>query len=311
MGVVVRQVSLGAGRGVLRDLSFSFERGLLAVLGPPGAGKGTLLSLLAGVARPDKGEIEVNGLQLHHGADHARRNIAYVPPGAGLTPGLSVSEAFDFHLMLRRVHDPEERRTRITSTLEKFGLQGAADGPTSTIPPSIGFVVCIAQACLIEPEILIVHEPVDLTAEARGYARAALRNLSPHRPVVLAAEEARGIGEYAAKVCVLEAGRLRFFGTPAEVTSTAVGHTWETELSVGREASFVYGFVATREESTPEGKRVRGVSHSRPTPQSTPASPDFFDGYTWCLATDEASVRATEAAPASALETAVSATGGM
>jgi ABC-type multidrug transport system ATPase subunit len=308
MGVVVRHLTHGAGQGTLHDLSFSWERGLLAVLGPPGAGKRTLLSLLAGVARPDKGEIEINGRPLK--VAEASCSIGYVPPGAGLTPGLTVAEAFDFYLMLRRMHDPEERRVRIAATLEKFGLQGAADGPTSTIPPSIGYLVTIAQACLIEPDVLIIQEPTELTSEVRTYARAVLRNLAALRLILMASEDARGIEEYASSICVLERGRQRFFGTPAEVAATAMGHAWETELAAGQEPSFVYGFVATREESTPQGRRIRGVSRDAPAPQAKPATPDFFDGYTWCLATDDASVRSTQPSAVPAAEAPVVAAGG-
>lgn len=309
MGVVVRHLTHRAGQSALYDLSFACERGLLAVLGPPGAGKRTLLSLLAGVTPPDKGEIEINGHPSRL-AD-ATRSIGYVPPGAGLTPGLTVAEAFDFYLMLRRRHDPEERRARIAATLEKFGLQGAADGPTATIPPSIGYVVTIAQACLIEPEVLVVHEPTELTTEARSYARAVLRNLAAHRPVLMASEEARGVEEYASRVCVLEKGTQRFLGSPSELVATAVGHTWETELAAGQEPSFVYGFVATREEATPQGKRIRGVSHGVPAPQAKPVPPDFFDAYAWRLATDDASVPSTQAATVAAAESPVVAAGGV
>lgn len=294
MGVVVRQVTHPPGKGVLHDLSFSFEGGLLAVLGPPRSGKGTLLPLLAGVTAPKRGRIEVYGKSPQR--EEVRRSIGYVPAGAGLTPGLTVAEALDFHLMLRRVRDPEERRTRIKTTLDRLGLHGAGEGPTSTIPPWVGFWVSIAQAMLCEPQLLIVHEPPDLTAEARCRVRSVLRGLSAETKVLLASDEPRGIEKVATQVCILQEGRLRFFGSPAEVASTAGGHTWETDVGAGQEASFVYGFVATGEEAIPGGRRVRGVSRDRPAPNARPAAPDFFDGYTWCLATDEAAVRPTESA---------------
>ena len=92
--IEVSHVSAGyGGQDVLKDLSFSLPQGEnLAILGPNGCGKTTLLSILAGIRKPDRGSIRIDGQEALGRHRLLEEKIAYVPQENPLIPELT---AFD------------------------------------------------------------------------------------------------------------------------------------------------------------------------------------------------------------------------
>ena len=137
---------------------------ILAVLGPSGCGKSTLMRILAGLIRPDGGEV------FHHGERLEGRNpgVAIVFQNFALYPWLSVRENVEEPLVALGM-DPAARRGAVERVLFLVGLGGFEEAYPRELSGGMKQRVGIARALAVEPEILCMDEPfsqVDaLTAE--------------------------------------------------------------------------------------------------------------------------------------------------
>jgi putative ABC transport system ATP-binding protein len=125
----VDQATMAYGRNppVLEAVSVAVAPGqLLAVTGPSGAGKTTLLCAMAGLLRPARGTVAVNGTRLRD-RDHAvAENVVLIPQDNGLAAILTAQENIQVALLAVGVTPAEARRATVAS-LDRLGLSGQAD----------------------------------------------------------------------------------------------------------------------------------------------------------------------------------------
>jgi phospholipid/cholesterol/gamma-HCH transport system ATP-binding protein len=165
---VVEAVGLRKGfenSEVLRGVSFALPRGeTLVVMGGSGSGKTVLLRLIAGLIRPDAGEVRLFGTSIGHLSEEdllpLRRRMGYVFQGAALFDSLSVYENVAYPLREHRRLPEDEIRERILHFLSLVGL-GAEVLPLlpSELSGGMRKRVGIARALIIEPEVLLFDEP--------------------------------------------------------------------------------------------------------------------------------------------------------
>jgi NitT/TauT family transport system ATP-binding protein len=139
----------------LRDMSLTVGDGeLVCLVGPSGCGKTTLLNLIAGLERPDEGEVRVNGRAVRGpGPD---RGVMF--QDAALFPWLSVAENVAFgmkELRLPRV----EREARAKKYLELVKMSGFAGAWVHELSGGMRQRVALARALALEPDILLMDEP--------------------------------------------------------------------------------------------------------------------------------------------------------
>ncbi|MGW4803449.1 ABC transporter ATP-binding protein [Kitasatospora sp. NPDC004272] len=151
------------GRWILRDVALALPPGgIVRVEGANGTGKSTLLKVLAGVERADRGTVEVAGSR------------AYVPER--FPPALPFT-ARDYLRQLARVRglSAEQGRRRADHWLERFGIAGYADTPIGRLSKGTCQKVAVAQALLAEADLLLLDEAwTGLDRAARGELDAAV-----------------------------------------------------------------------------------------------------------------------------------------
>jgi ABC-type multidrug transport system ATPase subunit len=162
----------------LRAVSFELERSeCLVVTGANGSGKTTLLRLLAGLAAPTRGELEV-------AVDRAR--IGYLGHEPLVYRELTGLENLDLYGRLYRV---PERRERIGMLLERFGLWEARGRRVSTYSRGMSQRLALCRALLHDPELLVLDEPsAALDAQGLELLDQELRGLAD-RTLVVATHE--------------------------------------------------------------------------------------------------------------------------
>lgn len=160
VGITVTGLSKRYARTTVLDgVSFTLARGeMLAVVGPDGAGKTTLIQLLAGLLEPSAGTAVVAGLDVRTAGTALGERIGYMSEGFTLYGSLSVAENLAFFAELYGV--PGAERARRTANLLRFSrLEGAIDRRASRL--SGGMQKKLALCCVLihEPRVLLLDEP--------------------------------------------------------------------------------------------------------------------------------------------------------
>ncbi len=143
------------GRQVLAGLDFSLDRGsTLAIVGPSGGGKSTLLALLCGLARPDAGQVLIEGRH----APRPGRDAAIIPQDHGLLPWRTVLENAALGLKIAGV--PRAERDRAArEELAALGLAGRDRDYPWRLSGGESQRVAIARAFAARPSLLLLDEP--------------------------------------------------------------------------------------------------------------------------------------------------------
>jgi putative ABC transport system ATP-binding protein len=157
------------------DLALSVGRGeWCAIVGESGSGKSTLLHIVAGLDRPDAGEVMVHGERLDYGDDEAlamwrRASVGFVFQAFHLLPYLSVGDNVALPLALLGVARPE-RAARVAEGLAAVGLAGFGDRRPGSLSGGEMQRVAIARALVHRPALVLADEPTGNLDEANAGA---------------------------------------------------------------------------------------------------------------------------------------------
>lgn len=216
---------------VLSGVSLNVEDGeMFALFGPSGTGKSVLLKTTVGLVIPDRGDVEVAGISVYHGPEHAldqvRRKVGYVFQHAALFDSLNVLENVATGLpedVLAGMSRPAVAR-RVWEALETVNLEPReilAKIP-SELSGGMKKRVGIARAIVGRPRILLWDEPTTgLDPINTAAVERLIKRLSQELEVtsLLVTHDVEGGLEICDRVAMLEGGTLRFCGTPEEFRS--------------------------------------------------------------------------------------------
>lgn len=145
--VAVDGISLRAGRAET-----------IGLLGPNGAGKTTTVSIIAGLLRPDSGEVLIEGNPLRGDTDPVKRKIGLVPQDMALYGELSALENLNLFGALYQLHGATLKKA-ITEALDLVGLSDRAKDKVAVFSGGMKRRLNLAAALLHDPQILLLDEP--------------------------------------------------------------------------------------------------------------------------------------------------------
>jgi iron(III) transport system ATP-binding protein len=210
-----------AAETAVNSLSLSVREGeLLTLLGPSGCGKTTTLRMMAGLERPDGGEVRLGGEVVADESGHVvpeNRDVGLVFQDFALFPHLTVAENVAFGLTGA---DDEETARRVDELLDLVDLSAHREATPTELSGGQQQRVALARSLAPEPEILLLDEPFsNLDVRLRVEMREEVRQILKEAGVTAVSvthdqEEALSISD---RVAVMNDGRVEQVGTPESV----------------------------------------------------------------------------------------------
>lgn len=202
-------------------LSLEIAHGAFVVLlGPTGAGKTTTLRLIAGLEKPDAGEIHIDGRSVA-GDTPAQRNVTMVFQQYSLYPHMSVRDNLAFPLkspMLRTPKDVIDRK--VQEVAEVLRIPHKLDNRATALSGGEMQRVSIGRALVRDPTIHLMDEPLSsLDAKLRSELRVELKRIQSELGATLlyVTHDQIEAMTMATQIGVLESGRLAQFGDPRDI----------------------------------------------------------------------------------------------
>ncbi|NHB75289.1 ABC transporter ATP-binding protein [Rhodobacter calidifons] len=205
----------------LKDVSMTIPDGAFVVLlGPTGAGKTTTLRLIAGLDRPDAGDIRIDGASVLADTP-AQRDVAMVFQQYSLYPHLTVRENLAFPLRSPMIAMPERQiAQRVKEVAEVLRIPHKLDNKATALSGGEMQRVSIGRALVRNPRIYLMDEPLSsLDAKLRADLRIELKRIHADMGATFlyVTHDQIEAMTMATHVGVLDQGRLVQFGTPRQI----------------------------------------------------------------------------------------------
>jgi len=217
--IEIKNISKDLGEFHLKDVTMEIRDGeYFVIIGPTGAGKSILLETLAGIYRPDGGQIMMDGRDITN-IPSRERNIGMVYQDYTLFPYLNVDQNIGFGLKNLKM-DKEGIKAKVEELKEFMGIGHLAHRYPGTLSGGEQQKVAIARAIAIEPKVLLLDEPLSaLDSRTKSYLRDGLKRVKKEYDVTMVHvthDQTEGI-MLADRIAVIMDGRLIQVGTPHEI----------------------------------------------------------------------------------------------
>ncbi len=189
------------------NVEFEMNRDYCILLGPTGAGKSVFLEIIAGIIRPDRGEVRLNGVDITP-LPPEKRGVGFVPQDYALFPHLTVHKNIAYGLK-KVTKDEKERRVR--EMAEKLGIAHLLDRKPSSLSGGERQRVALARALVIQPKLLLLDEPLSaVDLKTKGVLMEELRFVQREFdvPVLHVTHDLMEAAVLAKEVAVMFNGRI-------------------------------------------------------------------------------------------------------
>jgi len=204
------------------DASFHAPAGAVtAFVGRNGAGKSTVLRMIAGLTRPDRGHVLVDGAPFER-SEHPGRTLGTHLDATALPPRLTAAS------FLAWVCDTQgASRSRVVPALEAVGLREAGARRIGGFSLGMRQRLGIAQACILEPQVMVFDEPVNgLDPDGIHWFRSFIAEQARNgKTVLLSSHNMAELAMSADRVVVIDRGRILADQTLEELLRTRTGET--------------------------------------------------------------------------------------
>jgi molybdate transport system ATP-binding protein len=207
------------------DVHLVAQPGMTMIFGASGSGKTTLLRCLAGLRRPDTGEIVIGDRALFRAADGLdtparHRNVGYVFQHLALFPHMTAAQNIEYGLA---DHDDAARRKRTRAIAESLHIAHLLDRRPDAISGGERQRVALARSLVTDPQLLLLDEPLsalDLAIQTRIIADLREWNATHRIPILYVTHAHREVFALGERVVVLRHGTIEADGTPHAVLET-------------------------------------------------------------------------------------------
>ena len=283
MEIVIKNLSKNYGKkAALKNVSVTIHSGMYGLLGRNGAGKTSLMRILATLSVPSGGEVSMNGISIKE-TGKIREIIGYLSQDFSFYRNMSVYDAMDYLGLLSNLPD-KIRKERIASLLEQVNLKENMRTKIKALSGGMRQRLGIAQALLHDPQILIVDEPTaGLDPEERIRFRNMLSEFAEDRIVILSTHISSDVEASCENIGVLDNGKMIWTGAAEELVKQAEGKVYlisaeKKQDKIIREKYTVLNIIASG-----SGTQYRVLSETLPEEKHILQAPTLEDGYMYLL----------------------------
>lgn len=283
MEIVIKNLSKNYGRkAALKNVSVTIHSGMYGLLGRNGAGKTSLMRILATLSVPSGGEVSMNGIPINE-TGKIREIVGYLSQNFSFYRNMSVYDAMDYLGLLSNFPD-KIRKERIASLLEQVNLKENMRTKIKALSGGMKQRLGIAQALLHDPQILIVDEPTaGLDPEERIRFRNMLSEFAEDRIVILSTHISSDVETSCENIGVLDNGKMIWNGAAEELIKQAEGKVYlisaeKKQDKIIREKYTVLNIIASG-----SGTQYRVLSETLPEEKHILQAPTLEDGYMYLL----------------------------
>ncbi|MBA4147601.1 MAG: ABC transporter ATP-binding protein [Verrucomicrobia bacterium] len=267
MSIELKNVSKRFGEvSAVHDINFSVNDGeLVALLGPSGGGKTTVLRMIGGLEMPTDGDIFIRGVRVND-IPVQKRNIGFVFQNYALFKSMTVFKNIAFGLKIKKWKKPEIE-ARVIELLKLLELEGLANRYPHQLSGGQRQRVAIARALAPKPDVLLLDEPFGaVDAKIRQELRQWLVHLHHDLKVttLFVTHDQEEAMEVSDRIVIFSRGNLEQIGTPREVYEQPVNefvarfigvmNILELEVRNGMARLNELAFPA---HGVPEGKKMK------------------------------------------------------
>lgn len=202
----------------IENITFSIPKGqVVAFLGPNGAGKTTTMKILSGFLGASKGSAFISGRDVAKDRLKIANSLGYLPENGPLYADMTPLELLNFFGSARGI-GADLLRKRISEVVEICALSQVTEKPIGKLSRGYRQRVCLGQALLHEPEVLIMDEPTaGLDPNQIRDFRANIKRLGETKTILISTHILQEVEAVADRVLFVHNGRLVFDGTPSEL----------------------------------------------------------------------------------------------
>ncbi|MEM9830138.1 MAG: ATP-binding cassette domain-containing protein [Bacteroidota bacterium] len=220
MEVILQKRLRGGKETMLLNVSLKVREGeIIAIMGPSGAGKTSILKMITGLLTPDQGLVQVNHQTWFNSKSHVnlktqKRSIGYVFQDYALFPNMSVRENLKYAL------PSAEPKSSIDEILELIDIQNLSEQKPRALSGGQQQRVALARALIRRPEVLLLDEPFAALDDSMRRKLQADVLASHHRyktTTFLVSHDPAEVARLASQVFILHDGKILQYGTPTSV----------------------------------------------------------------------------------------------
>jgi ABC-type Fe3+/spermidine/putrescine transport system ATPase subunit len=239
------------------DITFEVNKGdYFMLLGPSGAGKSMILEIIAGIVKPDNGQIWINGVDVTK-ASIGKRSVGLVFQDLAVFPNMSVSQNIGYPLRRKGVKKIDEQR-KVFEIADKLSISNLLDRNPASLSGGELQRVALARTLALEPTVLLLDEPLSsVDVQLRSGLMALLRNLNREGQTILHVthdyDEAISLGSH---VAVVNSGTIVQTGTPVDVFRNPAS---EFVANFSGIKNFFQGSISEKTEHGLKGFSINGL----------------------------------------------------
>lgn len=262
--IVIRNLFKNYGKKTaLENVSVTIHSGMYGLLGRNGAGKTSLMRILATLSEASGGEISMNGIPIKE-TGKIREIVGYLPQDFSFYRGMSVYGAMDYLGLLSEIPD-KIRRERIPALLEQVNLKEDMRTKVKALSGGMKRRMGIAQALLHNPQILIVDEPTaGLDPEERIRFRNLLSEFAEDRIVILSTHISSDVESCCENIGVLNNGKMIWNGGTKELVGQAEGKVYLISAAKKQDKQLKEKYAVLNIISSQSGTQYRVLSDVEP-----------------------------------------------